>query len=289
MAGIDGALNGLLKLAIAAAVIGAGAFGVMTVLDRMTLDGKAAERRALLARNAELNVAAVTPGSVLACLDGGAGEAIQAACEKSIFADPQKAASAVAYTGARLALLADAQALADPAVIGAFAAPRRAIELDRYGIAAHVLSTRDGCTAERCPAFAWLHDSGALKANMKAQAFDTYVARYAGAWNKPEPEKQVPVAAAPVQAPPAIAALPGQPEQPTGQPVSSKYDFPSSASIPAVSIMNAEPALPKEQGAKPGNLPAAPAAAPPSAENAEPAVPVPPKRPQTQAVVPPPR
>jgi hypothetical protein len=284
MASVDGALNGLLKLAIAAAVIGAGAFGVMAVLDRMTLDGKAAERRALLTRNAELNVATVAPGSVLACLDAGPGEAIETACEKSIFADPQKAAAAVAYTGARLALMADAQALGDPAVIAAFAAPRRAIELDRYGIVAYVLSTRDGCTAERCPAFAWLNDSATLKANMKAQAFDTYVARYASAWNKPEPEKQVPVATAPVQAPPAIAALPDQPA-PTGQPVPSKYDFPSAASIPPVSIMNAEPPLPKDQGVKP----AAPAATPPSAENTEPVVPVPPKRPQTQAVVPPPR
>ena len=64
-----------------------------------------------------------------------------------------------------------------PAFAASFAARRRAIELDRFGIAAHVLAERDGCTAERCAAFAFLTDSGVLKANMKAQAFDQYVSR----------------------------------------------------------------------------------------------------------------
>jgi len=277
---VDRMLNGLLKLAIAVAVLAGGAMAVLTVLDRTALDQQASERRALLARNAELNAAAIAPGSALACLDGGAGETIESACEKQVFADPQKAAAAVAYMSARLALLADAQAFMQtggPGLGNAFAVSRRAVELDRFGIAAHVLATRDGCTAERCPAYAWLRDSGVLKANLKAQAFDTYVARYEAAWNK-EPEKPTPIASAPAAPPAAIAGLP---EQPTGIPVPSKYDFPSAASIPPVSIMNAEPPLPKEQGAKPG-----PPQASPEADNA---VPVPPKRPQTQAVVPPPR
>src|SRR5476651_1959167 len=101
----DGVLNGLLKLALTVAVIAAVSLAVMVVFDQ-----RSAERRALTQRNTELNVSAVAPGSVLACLDGGAGEAIENACEKSVFADPQSAASAVAYTAARLALLADAQA-----------------------------------------------------------------------------------------------------------------------------------------------------------------------------------
>jgi hypothetical protein len=283
---VDRMLNGLLKLTIAAAVLAGGAMAVLTVLDRMALDQQASERRALLARNAELDLAAMAPGSALACLDGGAGETIESACEKQVFADPQKAAAAVAYMSARLALMADAHAYAQSGALApgdAFAGSRRAIELDRFGIAAHVLATRDGCTAERCPAFAWLRDSGVLKANLKAQAFDTYVARYEAAWNK-EPEKPTPVASAPVAPPAAVAGLP---EQPTGIPVPSKYDFPSAASIPPVSIMNAEPPLPKT--AAPNA--AAPPQAEPQADNGAPAVPVPvpPKRPQTQAVIPPPR
>jgi hypothetical protein len=279
---IEGALNGLLRLAIAAAVIVAGTLAVMAVLDRLTLDSRAAERRALLQRNAELNISAVAPGSVLACLDGSAGEAIENACEKLVFADPQSAASAVAYTAARLALLADVNAFAhgsEPAILDAFAGARRALELDRYGIAAHVLATRDGCTAEQCEAFAWLRDTAALKANLQAQAFDSYVARYAAAWNKVEPGKQTPVASAPAAAPAAVASVAGQPA-PSGQPVSSKYDFPSAASIPAVSIMNTEPPLPKAATDA--------QAAQPKAEG-DTAVPVPPKRPQAQAPTPPAR
>ena len=61
--------------------------------------------------------------------------------------------------------------------LAAFATGRRAIELDRYGIAAHVLSVRDGCTAERCAALAMFEDTGTLKANLKVRAFDTYVTR----------------------------------------------------------------------------------------------------------------
>lgn len=267
---VDRALNGLLKLAIALAVIAGGAFAVMAVVNSMALDRNAAERRALVQRSAGLDLVAM--GSALSCLDGGAGEAVENACEAKVFADPQRAANAVAYTAARLGLLAEAAK--DPAVLDGFAATRRAIELDRYGFAAHVLATRDGCTAERCAAFAFLRDTTVLKANLKAQAYDQYVSRYAASWNK-EPEKQAPVAAAPPAGVP-VAAVP-EASQPTGVPVSGKYDFPSAASIPPVSIMNSEPPLPKGAAA-----PVAPQAkAEPKGDDD--AVPVPPKRPQTAA------
>jgi len=283
---IDRALNGLLRLVIAAAVVGAGALAVIAVLDRLALDQRAAERRALLQRNAELNVSAVAPGSMLSCLNGGAGEAIENACEKSVFADPQSAASAVAYTAARLSLLADVQAFAkgrDSDILDVFAPMRRALELDRYGLAAHVLTIRDGCTAEHCAAFAWLRETAVLKANLQGQAFNTYVSRYSVAWNKPDAEKQTPVASAPAVGPAPIANLPGQ-SVPSGQPVSAKYDFPSAASIPPVSIMNAEPPLPKAAT----DAQAAAQAAQPKAE-VDAAMPVPPKRPQAQAAPPPAR
>jgi hypothetical protein len=116
-----------------------------------------------------------------------------------------------------------------------------------------------------------LEDTATLKANLKVHAFDTYVARYASAWNKSEPAaEKVPQAAAPSTTPVASA----EPSAP--HPVDSRYDFPSSASIPPVSIMNAEPPPPKEQtgtvNAQAGDKPANP--------------PVPPKRPQAQAAPP---
>jgi len=263
---------------LAIAVAGVAAFGI---LDRLTRSERAAEERALLERNSQLSLSATAPGSALSCLDGLAGEEIQNACERSVFADPQSAARAVGYISARLSLLADAAATAGRGgsdVLTALAPTRRAIELDRFGIAAHVLAVRDGCTAEKCAVFAMLHDASTLKANFKVHAFDAYVARYAAAWKNGEaaPEK-VPQASAPGTAP--VASVP-EPLSPS-RPLDSRYDFPSSASIPPVSIMNTEPPPSKETASPPG--------AHAATEKTDTAPPVPPKRPQSQAASPPAR
>jgi hypothetical protein len=283
---------------------------VTAILDRMAMTNQSAERNALFERSAALTAGALAPGSALACLDGGAGEVVGNACEKAVFADAQTAAAAVAFTAARLALLRDASALAqqgDAGIAEAFAPARRAIELDRYGVAAHVLSTEDGCAVDRCPAFAWVNDSGVLKANMKVHAFETYVDRYAANWGKPVPpaaEAPGPSAAAtpapaPAQAPAAYVAPEAMNPPPNGtmnqsapalgRPVDPKWTFPSSDSIPPVSIMNPEPARPKgEQAQASQPTPAAGAAEAPVHQ-----VPVPPRRPQAaqapQSLAPPAR
>jgi hypothetical protein len=251
-------------------------FAVIFGLERLAQNERAAERRALDQRSLALTTQVLAPGSMLGCLDSAAGEAVEGACEAAVFSDPQSVAAAVAYVSARLALLADGldyARTADADFAERLAGLRRSIELDRFGLAAHVLSSRDGCTAERCPAFAWLRDTSALKANLRVRAYNEYVARHAAAWNNPAPpvEKQPPVASAAPQAPPspAVAGLPGQPASPAN-PVPSKYDFPSAASIPPVSIMNAEPPLPAAAAA-------ANAAAPPAEANS--GVPMPPPRP----------
>jgi hypothetical protein len=266
------------RLLLGLSVIAIGALAVFAGFDRLATSERAAEQRALLERSLQLSTAAVAPGSPLACLDSAAGEQVENACEKAVFADAQSTASAVAYIGARLLLLADATALAqrgNPDFLAAFVSTRRAVELDRYGIAAHVLAVRDGCTAERCAAFAMLQDAATLKANLKVGAFDTYVARYVSIWGKGEPmaEKQ-PQAALP---PMASASQP----PPGPHPVDSRYDFPSAASIPPVSIMNAEPPAPKEHtGTATGAAGGEKAAGNP---------PAPQKRPQGQAASPPAR
>jgi len=270
--------GGMQRTLLPVAGLAIGALAVISLLDRLTLDERAAERRALLQRNAELSLSAVAAGSMLSCLDSGAGETIENACEKAVFADAQSAAAAVGYTAARLVLLADAVAFAkrgDSGPLEALSVARRAIEIDRYGIVAHVLSVRDGCTADRCAAFALVRDNGVLRANLRVHAFDNYVERYAADWGKAAPK-------APGVAEKQPAAVASAPEQVSNQ-VPNKYDFPSSASIPPVSIMNSEPPMPKDpdagETAPSGNeSPAAPAKTP-----------VPPKRPQTQAATPPAR
>ncbi len=237
---------------------------IATVVDRLAQDERGAERRALTQRGNDLTAQALS--SSLVCLDDLAGETVQNACEKLVFANSQATAAAVAYVAARLDLLADAVAFArggDTEFAVKLAGLRRSIELDRFGIAAHVLAVRDGCNADRCAAFAGLNDANVIKSNLKAQIFDQYVSRYAANWDKPAGGTQTPVAVAP------------DTSEGTRTPVAGKYDFPSAASIPPVSIMNAEPPLPKaavEAQAKqtPG-------------END---VPVPSRRPQSQAATP---
>ena len=271
--------DGAARLLLPFSVILICTLAVIGIIDRLATNERMAEQRDLRLRDSQLSVSALAPGSSLACLDGVAGEQVENACERAVFADAQSTARAVAYVTARLALLADVSAVAqrdDRGLLAVFANARRALELDRYGIAAHVLAVRDGCTTERCAVFAMFQDTGALKANLKVRAFETYVARYASAWGKSEPgaDKEPQASVAPL--PPVASA--GEPSAP--HPVDSRYDFPSSASIPPVSIMNAEPPPPKEQtgaaSAQPGEKPAG-------------NTPVPHKRPQAQAASPPAR
>jgi hypothetical protein len=264
------------RLLLPVAALAIFGLGIIAIVDRMAEGERFAERRALAQRNAQLTGAAMAPGSTLACLDGAAGETVENACERTVFGGPQSTAAAVAYMAARLTLLSDAFAFArhsDPDFAVSLAGLRRAIELDRFGIAAHVLAVRDGCTAERCDTFALLGDTNVIKSNLKAQVFDQYVSRYAANWNKN-------AATAPVadRLPGAMAPVAILPEAPAKAPVPDKYDLPSSASIPPVSIMNPEPPLPKaatdaqaaqdagdKDAAAPGApKPRAPAALPPA-------------------------
>lgn len=271
--------DGAARLLLPFSVLLISTLAVIGIIDRLATNERIAEQRDLRLRDSQLSVSALAPGSPLACLDGVAGEQVENACERAVFADAQSTARAVAYVTARLALLADVSAVAprdDRDLVAVFANARRAIELDRYGIAAHVLAVRDGCTTERCAAFAMFQDTGALKANLKVRAFETYVARYASAWGKSEPgaDKEPQASAAPL--PPVASA--GEPSAP--HPVDPRYDFPSAASIPPVSIMNAEPPPPKEQTG---------AASVQHGEKSAGNTPVPPKRPQAQAASPPAR
>lgn len=268
------------RVVISLVVTAIAAIAVIGLLDRLAISERASAQRVLQERNQQLDLTAASPGSAVACLDGLAGEEVENACEKAVFADPQSAARAVAYIAARLSLLADAVSVAKqggPDLLPAFAKTRRAIELDRYGIAAHVLTARDGCTVEHCAAFSMLQDSVTLRSNMKVHAFDTYVARYAGGWdkNEPEHEKQPQVSSTATE---PVASTPEPPSP--AHPLDSRYDFPSAASIPPVSIMNSEP--PPKPAVPPG------AAAGTEKPVANPA-PVPPKRPQAQAASPPAR
>ncbi len=246
-------MSGLLlpRVVIPVAALALAVLAMLAVLDRLGDNERAATRRALLMRAAELERSVLAPGSVLPCVDGAAGETVANSCEKKVFANAQSAAAAVAYMAARIDLLSQAHALArrgDAGALAALVSTRRAVSLDRYGIAAHVLSRRDGCTASKCAVFAMVADAGALKANLKAQTFDQYVSRYAASWDAPAAAAGPAVSALPANPSPDEAHAEASPPDASvvRKPVSSKWHFPSADSIPAVSIMTPEPKLPKD-------------------------------------------
>ena len=235
----------------AAGLVLAGGILVWALMQAVASRDLSVSRQALEARAAELTARAIAPGSPLACLDGVANPSIEAACEKALFATPESISAALAYVDARLSLLAAGLDLAgrDRSYELSLERSRRAIEADRFGIVAQVLATR-GCTATECPAFKLVRDPSRIASNLNGRAFDANVVMHAGAWRGDGVE----AAAAPSGLGPGSA---GTASAPTGVPVASKYDFPSAASIPPVSIMNTEPPAPPAEP----NPPSAPAAA----------------------------
>ena len=251
------AAAGFMRISVVLIVVGL----TWVYLERLSTQDRATERAALETRLASLNAQANAPGSALACLNGLVGETVEMACEKAVFAAPETVAAAVTYTSARLSLLAEAAEYmrTDASRMPGFLALKRSLEADPFGLVAHVLATRDSCTGQQCDAFLLLSDARQVQANIRDQAYLSFIGRYAATWparaGRPGAD-MTPVASVPSQAP-------------TMAPVSSKYSFPSAASIPPVSIMNAEPTTPTA-AAPPPPAPAQAAAPPPPAAAAPP-------------------
>jgi hypothetical protein len=246
-------------------VVGAvlGAVIAWTLVDRSFGHDNDADRRALELRAEELTAHALAPGSTLPCLDALAGDDVEAACEKSLFASAANVAVVSSYVTARLDLLSDIVAYVKRGGrnIDATLMPlRRAVEADRFGFLAHALAMRDGCTSQQCKPLSVLSDPSHIRANLSRATLDHYLEHYVAVWNQP------------VDA--AVADASGAAPTTAGQTPPKKIvniDFPTAASIPAVSIMSPEP----------GSKPASPSAA--AAANSQPAAE---KRPRKQAANP---
>jgi hypothetical protein len=197
----------------------------------------------------------------LACIDDMAGETALAACEKALFGSPDSAAAAVAYASALIShLTAKGDVAANNNMTPEFQALRRAVERDRYGLMAYVLSVRDRCQPADCTAYRSLTDHNQIAANMEERIYESTISRYAPLWGAPAPAVA-----------PSVSAL--LPTMPSGKPTTA--DFPTAASIPPVNIMTPEPTLSSapSRPPPPANVPlasphTAPAPATPAARTA---------------------
>jgi hypothetical protein len=237
----NGALSVIALLAI-------GIASTTTVRGFGTAPGRVADSPPLDHRASTTQHVAAAPA--LACLDGLAGESVEAACEKAVFGSPDTAAAAVSYAASQISRVIAASTARAPTPEQQLL--RRSVERDRYGLVAQVITVRDRCVATDCPLFRVLTDTNQIKANMNDRLYDTLVARHSPSWNA-------------ASAPPAPGAgtFAGIPVT-TGRP--NSVDFANSAAIPPVSIMNPEPgvaAAAKQQAAPPPAAAAKQQAAPP--------------------------
>jgi hypothetical protein len=234
---IRGGPGGKRELVLRASLVVVALAACWMVLDHSARRNLADERQALDARAFELASRALLPGSPLACLAGPMGEMVEEACEKILFASPEASAAAVSYVAAQLSLLADAR---DHARRGgsnygnALTSLRRVIEADRFGIVAHVLAVRDGCMPDQCAAFGFLQGTGRVNANLAKRPFEAHLKSHIADWQAADGRPVVSNPSAAAGAPVAVA-----------KPPSTVY-FPSSASIPSVNIMAAEPSPPQQ-------------------------------------------
>jgi hypothetical protein len=271
-----GAAGRALRGLVIIAVLGFAAWFAWSLMGRSAQSEKMAERQSFEQRAAALAASARAPGVALGCLGGMAGEQVEAACERAVFATPDSVASAVNYVAAQIALLSEAldAERRNNADYDTLITPMlRGLEADRYGIVAHVLLQRDSCAADQCDDLGLLRDPNRVRANLQDKPFNALVAKYAPSWAT---MRLGPVADFSRALP---ATVPGGP---TGVPVSSKYEFPSSSSIPPVNIMSSESAAAAAAPPAAGNASAPPTAAPPApsaASLAGESPPVPPRRP----------
>jgi hypothetical protein len=289
------AFNGLRTNAARAGVVALGALVgaamIWALLGGPVAQDHGADRRALELRAQDLTARTLAPGSALACLDAVAGETVDAACEKALFASAATVAAATSYAAARLELLSDIAAYVKHGgrdIDGALLPLRHSLETDAYGFVAHALAVRDGCTNQNCKALDVLRDPTRVRANLSGQTLERYLDRYLTAWAQ-QPDGPGPVADAATQSQPTYQ--PGVP----GPRKMVNIDFPTAASIPAVSIMNPEPgtksspagAAASAASASPPAPAAATAAAPPSKKSRKQAANPPAQAPAPAAAPPP--
>lgn len=109
----------------------------------------------------------------MGCLEPDVGPAIVEPCETVLFGNPAALGLAHTYSAERLAFVADALKVKEPRSPTLEASVRhiqRALEQDRFGLVAYLLSAQRGCNQDHCDAFALLRDVGQLRRNLERES-----------------------------------------------------------------------------------------------------------------------
>ncbi len=233
---------GVIAFGLIGAIGAAGYYGYAYFEDQKRI----AERLVLDARAEKLFSKAVEPDSVFACIDGSPAPAMLEACERNLFAEPQRVAAVVAIVTQRLNFLSEALAFAsdrDPSYARRVAPMLNAVESDPYGFVAFALSVEHGCTHESCPRFALFRDDKRVRENMRSRRLEAYLAKYSNAWRGSD--APAPTAPAARSSSPTISVSPDPapaPGEGTAKPESAPASEASSSAAPATTIAVEPPA-----------------------------------------------
>lgn len=127
----------------------------------------------------------IQPGTVFACIDGSPSPAMQAACERTLFSEPQHVATAVTITSQRVAYLIDAVRFGrerDESYLSRITPLRRMLENDPFGFVGFVMASTYHCMADLCDKFAIFDNPERVKENIRSRRYEAYMAKYAGVW-----------------------------------------------------------------------------------------------------------
>ncbi len=179
----------LSQLALVAIIGGAAFFGLKQSEDGSRL----VERKAIEDRAAALLTRSSQQASALGCLNVSGAASLDEACEREIFAAPDRVAAAVGVTADQVALLYDATLYAarEPAFLDRFENLRRSLESDPYGLVAHVFAKDHKCIPDSCTRYRILKETDKVKANLSAQKFEALLAKYKESWVKIRPAVDV--------------------------------------------------------------------------------------------------
>lgn len=173
-------LSTLAQLALVAVIAGASYFGLKQYED----NSRFVERKVIEDRATALLSQANQHGPVISCLNVAVIPVLDEACERTIFAEPQRITFAIAVTTDRLALLNDAvtYSVREPAFADRFDSLRKSLEADPYGIVAHVLATEFKCIPDSCARLRIFKESERVKANLAYRKFNDLLAKHKESW-----------------------------------------------------------------------------------------------------------
>jgi hypothetical protein len=169
-------LVSFMQLALLLAVGGLGFVGLKHFEDQARDND-----RNSFALRASVLFAQTSQGGAASCIDGSTNVALNEACKKLLFSEPQWTTAALALTRQRLGFISEVVAYPDTRDLplrDQIETLRAVTDADPFGFVAETMFEKDNCTPESCALFSLLRDPSHVKENLKEKKFEALLAKY---------------------------------------------------------------------------------------------------------------